>query len=80
MSKLYLSGKTDKKANVVAGAHKYIDLNLGFDESNYNRVINVRFNVPSDTNNPTLWIAGEKACEVKGNVLICNLKKINKTI
>lgn len=81
MSKLYLSGKTDTKSSFTAGGNKYIDLDLGFDESNYNRKLNVRFNtMPSAGGVLTLWVAGQKVCEIKETKLICELPKVEMTI
>jgi len=79
MSKLYLSAKTDTLKNVrTARAHQWININLHFDEDDFGRVVNVRMNIPSDTNKPTLWIEGMKACEVekdKGEMHCYPLKK-----
>jgi hypothetical protein len=75
MSKLYLSGRTDLKKSITARAGQWIDLQLGYDEKDYEKNINVRLNVPEDTHKPTLWIAfGGKVvekCEVEGNRLAC---------
>ena len=75
MSKLYLSGRTDLKKSISARAGQWIDLQLGYDEKDYEKNINVRLNVPEDTRKPTLWIAfGGKViekCEVEGNRLAC---------
>lgn len=81
MSKIYLQGKTDTKSSFTAGGNKYIDLDLGFDEDNYNRKLNVRFNtMPSAGGVLTLWVAGNKVCEIQNNKLSCELKKFERDI
>lgn len=78
MSKLYLSARTDAiREPRTARATKYIDVNFHFDERDFARKINVRMNIPEETNKPTIWFQGEKLCEIemdKGE-MVCKIDK-----
>ena len=77
LTKLYISGSTDRVRQITAGANKYIDTQFGYDESDYSKNFNVRLNVPEDTKKPTLWIGHSKysdldiKCEVEEKTLTC---------
>ncbi len=65
MSKLYLTGRTDaRKTALTSRAHKWIDLTLGYDKDDYNKVIKVRLNLPDFgeyKDKVVLWVNGNPA-------------------
>jgi hypothetical protein len=66
MAKLYMFATSDKvKVAKTVSANRWIEILLGYDESDYSKQIRVRLNRPSDTNKATLWVDGKKIKEVK---------------
>ena len=64
MSKLYMTATSDKaKSGKTMGGHRWIDLELGYDPSDFKKTVSVRMNVPDDTKKATLWVNGQKIWE-----------------
>lgn len=65
MSRLYMTASSDAARNgKTMSGHKWINIELGYDPSS-SHTVNVRMNVPTDTNLATLWVDGKKIWEQK---------------
>lgn len=60
MSRFYLIGRSDtRKKGFTSRGHRWIDLEMGYDPNDYNKIVNVRLNTPDPDRKATLWVNGK---------------------
>ena len=65
MAKLYMTARSDRSNGKTLTGNKYIDICLGYDETDADKYIHILINRPDDEGKIFLWVNGKKTVEVE---------------